>query len=89
MFGLGSTELIVALVIILILFGPKNLPKLAKSMGSALRDFKSGVQDVQDEVQDTVKASSQPAQQIDPVGQAASAEVPPTRTAEKSPQEGV
>lgn len=83
----GHWEIIAVLVVVLLLFGPKNLPKLAKSMGSALRDFKSGVQGVQDEVQDTMNATSSPPPQIDPVAPAASAEAPPV--AEKTPQEGV
>ncbi|MFH1530041.1 MAG: twin-arginine translocase TatA/TatE family subunit [Pseudomonadota bacterium] len=39
-FGLGSTELIIILVAILIVFGPSNLPKLADAMGKAIRNFK-------------------------------------------------
>ena len=43
MFGLGSTELIIILVAILIVFGPSNLPKLADAMGKAIRNFKKSV----------------------------------------------
>jgi len=39
MLGLGSTELIVILFIILLLFGGKKLPELARSMGSAVREY--------------------------------------------------
>lgn len=84
---LGHWEIIALLVVVLLLFGPKNLPKLAKSMGSALRDFKSGVQGVQDEVQDTVKAASTTPPKIDPAEPAASVEAPPAQTAEKSTRE--
>lgn len=48
--GIGHTELIIALVIILILFGPKNLPKLARAVGQAFTEFKSGIRGVQDEI---------------------------------------
>ena len=43
--GLGSfggTELIIALVIILLLFGAKRIPELAKGLGSGVREFKRG-----------------------------------------------
>lgn len=49
MFGIGQTELIVVLVIILLIFGPKNLPKLARSMGQAIRDFRTGVKGAEEE----------------------------------------
>ncbi len=37
--GLGTTELLVVLFIILLLFGGKKLPELARSMGSAVREY--------------------------------------------------
>jgi len=42
MFGLGSQELLVILVIVLILFGANRLPQLARSLGSSLKEFKKG-----------------------------------------------
>ncbi len=38
----GGTELIIALVIILLLFGAKRFPELAKGLGSGVREFKRG-----------------------------------------------
>ena len=43
--GLGTTELIVLLVIALVIFGPSRLPGLGKSMGEAIRGFKKGMED--------------------------------------------
>ncbi len=40
MFGLGTTELIVILVIIAIFFGAKKLPELGEGIGKALKNFK-------------------------------------------------
>lgn len=40
--NLGPTELIIILVIVLVLFGGAKLPKLAKSLGEAQREFKKG-----------------------------------------------
>ena len=41
--SLGPTELIIILVIVLLLFGTTRLPKLARSLGEASREFKKGV----------------------------------------------
>ena len=41
-FNVGPTELIVVLVIILVLFGGKKLPDLARSLGRSLGEFKKG-----------------------------------------------
>jgi sec-independent protein translocase protein TatA len=46
MFGLGYQELLLILVIVLILFGAQRLPDLAKSLGSSVKEFKKGVNDI-------------------------------------------
>lgn len=51
MFGLGIPELIVIFVIALLVFGPKKLPDLGKSIGRAMAEFKKA----SDEFQDSVK----------------------------------
>jgi sec-independent protein translocase protein TatA len=45
--GLGAPELIIVLIVVLLLFGANKLPKLAKSLGEAQREFKKGVADVE------------------------------------------
>jgi sec-independent protein translocase protein TatA len=41
--GIGPMELIVVLVIALIVFGPKKLPDLGRSLGGGMREFKNSV----------------------------------------------
>ena len=49
MFGkLGTTELLVILVIVIIVFGPKQLPKLNKMFGKTIKNFKEGMSDNKD-----------------------------------------
>jgi sec-independent protein translocase protein TatA len=49
MFGLGTQELVIILVIVLILFGANRLPDLARSLGSSVKEFKKGVNEVKAE----------------------------------------
>ena len=49
MFGLGYQELLIILVIVLILFGANRLPELARSLGSSVKEFKKGVNEVKDD----------------------------------------
>jgi len=46
--NLGATELIIVLAIVLLIFGSTKLPKLARSMGQASKEFKNGVNGVDD-----------------------------------------
>ena len=51
MFGnVGGSELFLILLIVLIFFGPKKLPDLAKGLGHAMREFRKATRDVQEEV---------------------------------------
>ena len=49
MFGLGYQELLIILVIVLVLFGANRLPELARSLGSSVKEFKKGVNEVKAE----------------------------------------
>ena len=41
--GIGTTELIIIAVILLVLFGGKKLPELGKGIGDAIREFKKSI----------------------------------------------
>lgn len=44
-------ELLIILVIILLLFGARRLPEMAKGIGQAIREFRTGIKDVQDDIE--------------------------------------
>ena len=50
MFGLGPTELIVIFLLIIVLFGAKRLPELARSLGRSIKEFKHATQGLKDEL---------------------------------------
>ncbi|PKL46757.1 MAG: twin-arginine translocase TatA/TatE family subunit [Candidatus Riflebacteria bacterium HGW-Riflebacteria-2] len=50
--GIGFTELIVILVIILILFGPGKLPEIGKALGRGIREFKDAQKEVKKQSSD-------------------------------------
>ena len=47
MFGIGVQELLLILFIVLILFGAKKVPELAKGLGNALREFRKATKDIE------------------------------------------
>ncbi|MFO7653158.1 MAG: twin-arginine translocase TatA/TatE family subunit [Candidatus Krumholzibacteriia bacterium] len=48
--GVGWQELLIILVIVLLVFGPKRLPDIAESMGKSIKKFRSATRDASDEV---------------------------------------
>jgi sec-independent protein translocase protein TatA len=50
LFNLGGGEIILILALVLILFGAKKLPELAKGLGTGIKEFKKATRDVTDEI---------------------------------------
>lgn len=47
MFGLSTTELVVIVLIVLLLFGGKKIPELMKGLGKGVKSFKEGMNEVE------------------------------------------
>jgi sec-independent protein translocase protein TatA len=51
MFGnLGAGEIILILLVVLLLFGAKKIPELARGIGKGMSEFKKGLKDVEEEI---------------------------------------
>jgi TatA/E family protein of Tat protein translocase len=60
MFGsIGMPELIIIFVIALIIFGPRKLPELGKSLGRSLNEFKKASNDLQNTLEQEIKLEEQ------------------------------
>jgi sec-independent protein translocase protein TatA len=64
--NLGPTELIIILVIVLVLFGSTRLPKLARSMGQASKEFKKGISEGDNDEEGDKPAKDNPAKDNPP-----------------------
>ena len=42
-FGIGATEIIILLLVALLVFGPKRLPEMGRSLGKGMREFKDSI----------------------------------------------
>ena len=49
-FGLGGTEILLVFVVILLVFGPSQIPKMAKGLGQAMREFRKAQREIGDEL---------------------------------------
>ena len=48
--GFGGMEIFMILVVALVIFGPQKLPEMGKSLGKAIREFKSAGAEIKDEI---------------------------------------
>ena len=51
--NLGTTEIILIVLVVLLFFGAKKLPELAQGLGKGIREFKKSVRDVKDEIENS------------------------------------
>lgn len=61
MFGLGSTELIILLIIVLVIFGAGKLPTIGRSLGTAITEFKDSIKPKDDEDESAARTAKKSA----------------------------
>jgi sec-independent protein translocase protein TatA len=60
--ALGGMEVVLIVAVVLILFGAKKIPELARGMGQGIREFKKATKEVTDEIQNApVETAAKPA----------------------------
>lgn len=53
--NIGGTELFVVVFVAFLFFGPKKLPEIGKTLGKGIREFRSAMRGIQDDLQKTTK----------------------------------
>jgi sec-independent protein translocase protein TatA len=59
-FGLGGAELGFVFLAILLIFGPSQIPKMARGLGQALKEFRKAQREINDEIQRDDSTSGKP-----------------------------
>jgi len=65
---LGGWEIVLILAVVLILFGAKKLPELARGLGTGIKEFKKATREVTDEIQNATD-DTPPPRKLPPAGQ--------------------
>ncbi len=71
--NIGPAELLVVLLVALVVFGPRKLPELGKSLGNGLREFRRSTQGLRDDLNITAPAPTAPAAAVAPAASVAAA----------------
>lgn len=74
-------EVVLILAVVLILFGAKKIPELAKGLGSGIKEFKKATKEVTDEIQnaDSTSTTVTPPQKLPPANTTAQSHTPETK----------
>lgn len=60
MFGLGTPEIILIVIVILVLFGAKKIPEFMQGIGKGVKEFKKATSDIETEITQTPKDKPKP-----------------------------
>ena len=53
--GLGGWEILLILLVLLIFFGARKIPELARGLGKGIREFKDATKEIKDEIEESAK----------------------------------
>jgi sec-independent protein translocase protein TatA len=77
-FGIGIWEILILLLVVLLVFGPKRLPEMGRSLGKGMREFKDSISGIEKD--------EEPERQLPPPEQPT---VPQTTSAQAPPRDSV
>lgn len=60
MFGLGTPEIILIIVVVLVLFGAKKIPELMQGIGKGVKEFKKATTDIEKDITEASKTEVKP-----------------------------
>lgn len=80
--SLGVMELLIILLVVLLIFGPRRLPEMAKGLGQSVREFRKGIKDMGKDLEEEVNATAPKAAPVSTASTAAAGSAP---TAESTP----
>jgi len=86
LFNLGGGEIILILALVLILFGAKKLPELAKGLGTGIKEFKKATREVTEEVSSAMDETPTPPKRLPPTTPVPTPEAPQVQASQTVPQ---
>ncbi len=61
--GLGTWEILLVLLVVLLVFGAKRIPEIAQGLGKGIREFRKAAKEVQDEIKDSTEIEDKGAEE--------------------------